>query len=171
MHLSHLGVAIADRIGQRGRHSGPPEQDLVRRGGLAPEPVVAREQDLVALRINGVDPELPTGHLQRPGHAGGEAARDVFDDMGRQQSVEQFPPGRVGLGEGDHRGLATVDRLDTGDQVVAGRVDNTGLAHHLAPQVPEVVGRDGSVIGPRGLGRNFVGDGERASAGHRGRYQ
>ena len=97
VHLSHLGVAIADRVGQGGRHTGPTEQNLVGRGRLTPEPVVAGKQDLVALRIDGVDPELTAGHRESPRQTGRESPGHILDDMGRQQVIEQFPPGRVGL--------------------------------------------------------------------------
>ena len=97
---------------------------------LTPEPVVAGEQDLVALRVDALHPEdAPVTGSARP--AGPEPARHVPDDVGGHEVGEQLTPGRVGLGEGDHRRLAALDRLDPGDQVVAGGVDDAGLTDHL----------------------------------------
>ena len=171
MYLGHLGVAVADRIGQCGRSAAATEQNLVRSGRCAPEPVVAGQQDLVALRVDGLHPELTAGHRHRAGQARAEPAGNVLDDVRRQQIVEQFTPGGVGLGKGHHRGLAAVHRLNTGDQVISGRIHHTGLADHLTPLVPEVVGRDGGVVGPGGFGPDLVGDGERVGRCHRGRDQ
>ena len=171
MHLGHLGVAVADRVGQRGRRPGPPEQDQIRLGRRSPVPVVAGEQDFVALRVDGFHPELPTGDRQGARQPGREAARHVLDDMRRKDVAEQLAPRRVGPGEGDDGLLAAVDRLHAGDQVVAGRIDYAGLTDHLTPQVPEVVGGDRRVVGPLGFRTDLVGHRERALIGHLGRGQ
>ena len=127
VHLGDLGVAVADRVGKRGGRSAAAEQDLVRLGGLAPVPVVARQQDLVALRVDAVDAELAAGDRQRPRQPRREPAGHVLDDVRGQDVVEQLPPRRVGLRERHHGGLAALDRLDAGDEVVARGVDDAGL--------------------------------------------
>ena len=109
MDLSHLSVAIANRVGQDGRHTGPSEQDLVRRCRPTPESVVAGEQDFVALRIDGVDTELTAGYREGPGESGRETTRYILHDMSRQQVIEEFAPRGVGLGEGDDCGLTAVN--------------------------------------------------------------
>jgi len=50
VHLSDLGVAVADRIGQRGSRTPAAGTTLDRVWRLAPISVVAGQQDLVALR-------------------------------------------------------------------------------------------------------------------------
>ena len=171
MHLSHLGVTVADRIRQRRRRAGPSEQDLVGSGRRPPEPVVAGQQDLVALGVDRVDPELTAGHLHGPRQAGRKTAGNVFDDMGRQQIVEQFPPGRVGLRERGDRRLAAIGGPNAGDQVVASRIHDAGLGDHLAPLVPEVVGGNRGVVGPGRLRLDLVGNRERAGTRHPGCHQ
>ncbi|CAG6852881.1 hypothetical protein PICSAR11_04005 [Mycobacterium avium subsp. paratuberculosis] len=172
MHLRHLGVAVAHRIGKGRRRSRAPEQDEPGLGRGPPIAVVAGDQDLVALRVDALHPELPAGDRKRPGQTGGETPGHVLDDVRRKDVVEQLFPRRVGLGEGDHRLLAAFQRLHAGDQVVAGRVDDPGLADHLVPQVPEVVGGDRGVVGPLRLGPDLVGHRERVLARHlRGHQQ
>ena len=171
MDLGHLSVAVADRVGQRGGRPGPAEQHQIRLGRRAPVPVVAGEQDLVALRVDGLHPELSAGHRQGPGQPGREAAGHVLDDVRRQDVAEQLAPRRVGPGEGDDGLLAALDRLHAGDQVIAGRVDHAGLADHLPPQVPEVVRGDRGVVGPLRLRPDLVGDRERVFVGHLGGHQ
>ena len=166
MYLGHLGVAVADRVGQRGRRAGPAEQDQVRLGGRPPIAIVAGEQDFVALGVDVLHPELPAGDRQRARQPGREAARHILDDVRGQDIAEQLAPRRVRLGEGDDGLLAALDRLHAGDQVIAGRIDHTGLADHLPPQIPEVVGGDRGVVGPLRLRPDLVGHRERVFAGH-----
>ncbi len=85
MHLGHLGVAVAHRIGQRGRRAGAAEQDERGFGGQPPVAVVAGDQDLVALRVDVLHPELAAGDRQRPGQSGRETARHILDDVRRQR--------------------------------------------------------------------------------------
>ncbi|CAA0133137.1 Uncharacterised protein [Mycolicibacterium vanbaalenii] len=165
MHLRDLGVPVADRVGQRGGRTPATEQDQVGCGGLSPVAVVARQQDLIALRVDGVHPELAPGDRHRLRQPGGETTGHIFDDVGRQDVVEQLPPGGVGLRERHHRGLAAVERLHPGDQVIAGGVHRPGLPDHLAPQIPEVVRPDRRVVGPLRLGTDPVGHRERILTG------
>ena len=148
MHLSDLRVTVADRVRQGSSRARAPEQYLVGVCGLGPVSVVARQQDFLALRVDVVDPELTARHRQRANQSADETARHILDDVGGKDVVEQFPPRRIRLGERHHRRLAALDRLDTGDEVVAGRVDDAGLTDHLAPQVPVVVGGDRRIVGP-----------------------
>lgn len=156
----HLGVPVADRVRQCRRRPATAEQHQVGFGGGTPVPVVARQQDLVALGIDALDAELPAGHRHRLRQARTESAGHVLDDVRGQDVVEQLAPRRIGLREGDDHLLGPFHRLHTGDEVVAGRVDDAGLAHHLTPQVPVVVGADRGVVGPLRLGPDVVRDGE-----------
>ena len=92
--------------------------------------------------------ELAAGDGQRARQPRREPARHVLDDVGGKDVVEQLAPGRIRLRERHHRRLAALDGLHTGDQVIAGRVDDAGLADHLPPQVPVVVGGDRGVVRP-----------------------
>ena len=171
MHLGHLGVAVADRVGQRRRVTAATEQHQVGFGGRAPVPVIAGQQDLVALGVDVLHPELTAGDRQRARQARRETAGHVLDDVGGQDVVEQLAPRRIRLRERHHRNLAALHRLHAGDEVVAGGIDHAGLADHLPPQVPVVVGGDRGVVRPRRLGPDLVGDGERVLTGHFGRLQ
>ena len=89
--------------------------------GWPPVAVIAGDQDLVALRVDVLHPELPAGDRQGPGQPGRETARHVLDDVRRQEVVEQLLPRRIRLREGDDGLLAALERLHAGDQVVSGR--------------------------------------------------
>ncbi|SLE47059.1 Uncharacterised protein [Mycobacteroides abscessus subsp. massiliense] len=171
MHLGHLGVPVANRIGQHRRGARSTEKDLVGNGLGCPVPVIARQQDLVTLRVDGVHAETPPGGGHRLDQPGGEPARDVLHDVRGQQVIEQLAPCRVLMVEGDDHTLAAVTRLHVGDVSVARRVDGSGLGEHLLPQVGEIIGADGCVIGPLCLGTDRVGDRERFLAGFLGRDQ
>ena len=171
VHLGHLRVAVAHRIGQRGRRSGTPEENERGLGRRSPIAVVAGHQDFVALRIDALHPELARGDRERPGQPGRETARHVLDDVRRKDVAEQFFPRGIRLGERDHRLLAALERLHACDEVVPGGVDHAGLADHLSPQVPEVVGGDGGVVGPLRLRPDLVDHRERVLVGDFGGLQ
>jgi len=172
MHLGHLGVAVAHGIGQRGRRTGTTEEDQGGFRGWPPIAVIAGDQNLVALRVDALDPKLPAGHRQGPGQPGREAAGHILDDVRRHYVAEQLLPRRIRLRERDHRLLAALERLHAGDEVVSGRIDHPRLTDHLSPEVPEVVGGDRGVVGPLRLGPDLVGHGEGVLVGHvRGHQQ
>ena len=62
MHLGDLRVAVTHRIRQCRSRTRAPEQELIGFGGLGPVPVVTRQQDFLALRIDVLHPELAARH-------------------------------------------------------------------------------------------------------------
>ena len=97
MRLSDLSVTVADRVGQRRRRAAATEQHQIGLRGYTPIAVVAGQQDLVALWVDALDPELAAGDRQRARQPGREPAWYVLDDVGGQDVVEQLAPRRIRL--------------------------------------------------------------------------
>jgi len=93
--VSPLRIESASAAGAPPRRNKP----LDRAWRRAPVPVVAGQQDLVALRIDALDPELAAGDRQRARQARRESARHVLDYVGREDVVEQLAPGWIRLRE------------------------------------------------------------------------